>query len=96
MKLVIYLSGRSPTGSPWCAIARADSPGHVKLALNHVHDLSEGAPVAELRVDLPEYFLTPSAPLGIELTGPVVEASDPAPAPPPMEPAVGSSLPVEV
>lgn len=85
MKLVIYLSGRSATGAPWCAAARAESPSHTKVALDHVRELGKGAPVAELHVDLPEHFLTPPAPLGIGLTGDVVEAVDPTSAPAPME-----------
>lgn len=77
MKVVIYMSGISPTGAPWTMCAHANSAIDRKDAREHVARLSKGAPVAEVAVDVPEYFLVaPPPPVPVELEpGPVVEVA---------------------
>lgn len=60
--LNIYLSGKSPTGAPWTAVALAASPGHDRCARESVASLSRGAPAYRVVVDIPaDVFDVPEA-----------------------------------
>lgn len=75
MKVVIYLSGTGPTGAPWSGVAPVDNESACRCAKAAVARLSNGAPIAEVFVVVPEYFLVaPPPPVAVELeAGPVVE-----------------------
>jgi hypothetical protein len=75
MRVNVYLSGKSATGAPWNAVARADLPLHNQAVEQHVRALSGGAPVFMATVEIPDDALTPAPIVQIEADEPTLVAS---------------------